>query len=347
MQIRGEEVLLPVSAVSAFPRPHWIQGRVFGSLHEPAYRSHAMRVAFEDATKLCAAEQEAAGLHILVDGVQYYEWEAPGFQLEPIFHYIPENLGGIRPYGPPGEGAKYRPFYKGTVYDKVTWQRPIFEGVVYAMGNATSRPFKIALLGPAQGSVILDNQYYKGDTVALAMDIARALNQELKYLVSQGLEAVQIIDVLPPYTQDMWQIEAQKILFDGVDAIKFWHICYGSVDGQRDVFTDTAAASMDLFRATPADVVHVEFCNKGYSELSAFKDFPTDKILGVGVVDAKNTQVETVDTIVANIRRALEVVPPERLLIAPDCGLGYFSRTVAYAKLRNMGEAADIVRASL
>ena len=85
MEIRGEEILLPVSAVSAFPRPHWLQGRAFGSRSEPTYRSHNLRVAYEDAVKLCAAEQQAAGLHVLTDGVQYYEWEAPGFQLEPIF----------------------------------------------------------------------------------------------------------------------------------------------------------------------------------------------------------------------------------------------------------------------
>ena len=97
MQIRGQEVLLPTSAVSAFPRPHWLQGRVLGTLNEPVYRSHNLRVAYEDASKICAREQELAGLDVLCDGAQYYEWEAPGFQLEPIFHFIPENLGGFSP----------------------------------------------------------------------------------------------------------------------------------------------------------------------------------------------------------------------------------------------------------
>ena len=149
MEIRGEEVLLPVSAVSAFPRPHWLQGRVLGSLSEPAYRSQSIRVAYEDACKICSREQEKAGLDILCDGAQYYEWEAPGFQLEPIFHFIPENLGGFAPYGPPGEGTKYRPFYQAVVKGKITWERPIFESVVMTMQNATSKPFKVAFLGPA------------------------------------------------------------------------------------------------------------------------------------------------------------------------------------------------------
>jgi 5-methyltetrahydropteroyltriglutamate--homocysteine methyltransferase len=346
MEIRGKDVLLPTSAVSAFPRPHWLQGRILGSLSEPVYRSHQLRVAYEDASKLCAAEQERAGLDILTDGAQYYEWEAPGFQLEPIFHFIPENLGGIKPYGPPGDGAKYKPFYKASVTDEITWVRPIFESVVTAMQGATQKPFKVAFLGPAQQSVIVDDQYYH-DPVALAQAIASAMNKELKYLQSIGLEAVQLIDVLPPYTQEMWQIEVQETLFEGIDMTKFWHVCYGSVDGQGDVFEEKATVMMPLFEASPCDVIHIEMCNRGFAELDAYRDFPSDKVLGVGVVNAKNTQVESVEQIASNIRKCLEVVPPDRLLISPDCGLGYFSRTMAYAKLRNMGAAAELVRSEL
>ena len=346
MQIRGKEVLLPLSAVSAFPRPHWLQGRVLGTLNEPVYRSHNLRVTYEDACKLCAREQEEAGLDILTDGAQYYEWEAPGFQLEPIFHFIPENLGGFVPYGPPGDGPKYKPFYRATVTGKITWLRPIFESVVNAMQGATRKPFKVAFLGPAQQSVIVDDRFY-GDPIKLAKDMAVAMNQELKYLVGMGLEAVQLIDVLAPYTQDQWQMEVQDILFDGVDAIKFWHVCYGSVDGQRDVFDGKAALMMPLFKQTKADVIHLEFANKGFDELDAFRDFPMDKVLGVGVVDAKNTQVESPELIATRIRNALKVIPADRLLVSPDCGLGYFSRTVAYAKLRAMGQATMEIRKTL
>jgi len=70
-------------------------------------------------------------------------------------------------------------------------------------------------------------------------------------------------------------------------------------------------------------------------------------VLGLGVVDAKNLHAETPETIADRIRARLDIVPPDRLLVAPDCGLGYFSRTAAYAKLRNMGEAVAMVRAEL
>lgn len=346
MKIRGNEVTLPTSAVSAFPRPHWLQGRVLGSLNEPVYRSHGARVAYEDASKICAREQEKAGLDILCDGAQYYEWEAPGFQLEPIFHFIPENLGGFRPYGPPGDGAKYAPFYKAVVAEKIEWKRPIFESVVNAMKLSTDKPFKVAFLGPAQQSVIVDNQFYS-DPVDVARDLAVAMNHELRYLQGMGLEAIQLIDVLAPYTQERWQIEVQEIMFDGVDMLKFWHVCYGSVDGQRDVFEAKTRDMMPLFKASPADVIHLESCSAEFGDLEAFRDFPSDKVLGLGVVDAKNTMVESPETIAGRIRDRLEYVPADRFLVAPDCGLGYFSRTTAYGKLRSMGQAVEMVRSEL
>jgi 5-methyltetrahydropteroyltriglutamate--homocysteine methyltransferase len=346
MEIRGEEVLLPTSAVSAFPRPHWLQGRILGTLNEPVYRSHNLRVAYEDASKICAHEQEKAGLDILCDGAQYYEWEAPGFQLEPIFHFIPENLAGFAPYGPPGDGVKYAPFYKAVVTDKIEWKRPIFESVVNAMKGATDKPFKVAFLGPAQQSIIVDNQFYD-DPIDVARDLALAMNKELKYLVSMGCEAVQLIDVLAPYTQDMWQIEVQNMMFDGVDAIKFWHVCYGSVDGQRDVYEARTAEMMPLFKESMADVIHLESVSEEFCDLDVYRDFPTDKVLGLGVVNAKNTIVESPEQIADRIRARLEVVPADRFLVSPDCGLGYFSRTTAFAKLRNMGKAVEMVRAEL
>lgn len=346
MKIRGEDVLLPTTMVGAFPRPHWIQGRTFGSLREPLYRSYAQRVAFEDATKIVAKAQEDCGLDILSDGHQYFEWEAAGFQLEPIFHYITEMLEGFTPYGPPGAGEKYKYFYQSEVVGPIKWVRSIFEGVVSAMQAATKKPFKLSFLGPAQNSVIVANKHYK-DNVALAMDLAAALNQELKFLQNMGLEAIQLIDVLPPYTQDKWQIEVQRKLFDGITMTKLWHVCYGSVDGQTDVHEDKMPAMIPVFHESPADVIHIETCNRNFRELDALREFPKSKVLGIGVIDTKNYQIETPQQVARSISKAMEIVPPDRLMIQTDCGLGYFSRTVAFAKLKALGEGVRQVRATL
>lgn len=346
MQIRDTEVLLPTSTVGAYPRPHWLQGRVFGSLSEPAYRSFNLRVAYEDAVRLCAMDQQEAGLDLFTDGHQYFEWEAAGFQLEAIFHFIAENLVGIKPYGPPGQGQKYKYFYEPRIVDKITWERPIFEGVVNAMQKATEKPFKISFLGPAQHSVIMHDEHY-GDPLAVAMDMAAALNTELRYLQDMGLEACQLIDVLPPYSQDDWQVEAQQRLFDGIHMTKLWHVCYGSVDSQTDVFENKAAEMMPVFAKSPADLIHLEFTNRDFAEIDAFSAFPDDKVLGVGVIDAKSAQVETPEVVAERIRRALQVVPADRLCVMTDCGLGYFSRTVAFGKLQAMVAGRDLVRSEL
>jgi len=113
------------------------------------------------------------------------------------------------------------------------------------------------------------------------------------------------------------------------------------------VFEAKTADMMPLFKESTADVIHLESCATEFSDLEAYRDFPTDKVLGLGVVDAKNLHAETPEIIADRIRKRLEIVPADRLLVAPDCGLGYFSRTAAYAKLRNMGEAVAMVRAEL
>jgi 5-methyltetrahydropteroyltriglutamate--homocysteine methyltransferase len=349
VKIRGEDVPLPTSMIGGYPRPHWLQGRVFGSLQEPLYRSSAIRVAYEDAVRLCAQDQERAGFDILADGQQYFDWEAPGVQLEPIFHYITEMLEGFRPWGPPNPVAKYSAFYMAECVGKVQRTRSLFEGILVAMQHATTKPFKIAFLGPSQNSVIVHDLHYN-DNKALAMDLAVALNEELRYLQSRGLEAIQIIDVLPPYTQEHWQIDILNRLVEGLDdVIKFWHICYGSVDGQTDVWEDKAADMMPLFADADVTAIHFESAHRDFRELDAYRKFPEDKVLGLGFIDVKDTNVEKPEAVADNIKRVLHagVVPPERLLVMPDCGLGYCSRSVASAKLKAIGEGVQMVREEL
>src|SRR5258708_9944979 len=125
---------------------------------------------------------------------------------------------GFRPWGPPNSIKKYEKFYMAACVEKIRWVRPIFEGVLAAMKEATRKPFKIGCFGPGQTSVIVSDRYYN-DNVALAMDLSAALNDEFKYLRSLGLGAIQIIDVLPPYTHDMWQIHAANSMLGGLDTI--------------------------------------------------------------------------------------------------------------------------------
>ncbi len=208
---------------------------------------------------------------------------------------------------------------------------------------------KIGCFGPGQNSVIVSDRYYN-DNVALAMDLAAALNEEFKYLRSLGLEAIQIIDVLPAYTQDLWQIQAVNRMLEGLDdLISIWHICYGSVDAQTDVWEDKAADMMPMFESANVTAIHFESAHRDFREMESYRSFPRNKVLGLGFIDVKEPNVEKPEQVANRIRRVLDsgVVPPERLLVMPDCGLGYMSRTVAAAKLKAMGEGVRMVREEL
>src|SRR5260221_2828617 len=87
MKIRGEEVRLPCSMIGGYPRPHWLQGRGFGSLHEPLHRSMDLRIAYEDAVRLAAQDQEPGGLGRLADAQQYRPPATPAVQTDAILHY--------------------------------------------------------------------------------------------------------------------------------------------------------------------------------------------------------------------------------------------------------------------
>jgi len=67
----------------------------------------------------------------------------------------------------------------------------------------------------------------------------------------------------------------------------------------------------------------------------------------LGVLDLGSQEAETPEVVAGRIRRALEVVPPERLVVAPDCGMKYLSRELAFRKLEAMVAGARIVRAEL
>jgi 5-methyltetrahydropteroyltriglutamate--homocysteine methyltransferase len=92
----------------------------------------------------------------------------------------------------------------------------------------------------------------------------------------------------------------------------------------------------------------LEFARKGYQDLELFKKYPTSSLtLGLGVIDVKNPAVEQIEVIAARVHQALQVLPPDRLMINPDCGLRHLPAGIARAKLRVMSEASALVRAEI
>jgi 5-methyltetrahydropteroyltriglutamate--homocysteine methyltransferase len=211
----------------------------------------------------------------------------------------------------------------------------------------TERETKFCVTGPHSLSKRIRNEHYPSEE-AFAMDIARVLNLELKELVKAGARLIQIDE--PYYSgfpDDLtWGVNALNTLVEGVDAKIAVHICYGNRYGKPS----WEGSYRYLFPRILGAKVHqltLEFARRGGEDLELFREFAPPFELGVGVIDVKTQAVETPDMVAERIRKALEVVPAERVFILPDCGCFHLPRDVAFAKLRAMVEGTRQVRKEL
>jgi 5-methyltetrahydropteroyltriglutamate--homocysteine methyltransferase len=350
MRVRDSELLLPTTIVGAYPRPLFMRGtKVFtwGS-DAPEFPSYWMREQFHDAVALATKDQLDAGLDIVSDGQQHYETET-AYEYSELHHYVASRLQGYMAYGEPIDGGDGpTPVYMPSVEGPVRWVRPIAKPIAEAVRAATPAPFKHNLgWGPvALSDLSTDNHYH--DQKALALDLARALNQEMKDLAARGVDLIQLAEPLGFYDSEPWMIDAINLAFEGVDAYRVVHICYVLNEGQSAIGEPQAERLLPTLRSLDCEQIHLQQAARDFSELRHLRDWPADKDLGVGVIDVQRTPAEDPEQIAAWIRSALDVVPAERLCISSDCGMGSFrSRVVARKKLRSMVHGTRIVRAEL
>jgi 5-methyltetrahydropteroyltriglutamate--homocysteine methyltransferase len=211
----------------------------------------------------------------------------------------------------------------------------------------TERRAKVSVTGPHSLVKRIRNEHYPSEE-AFALDIARVMNLELKELVKAGATDLQVDE--PYYSgfpEDIrWGIAAINALVDGVEATIRLHICYGNRYGKPS----WEGSYRYLFPAILDARVHqltLEFGRRGGDDLQLFQEFPAAFTLGLGVVDVKSHDVETPGIVAERIRRALAILPADRLAINPDCGLLHLPREVAFAKLGAMVEGVRVVRREL
>src|SRR5208282_3762664 len=183
---------------------------------------------------------------------------------------------------------------------------------------------------------------------ALATDIARVMNMELKELVKAGAKNIQIDE--PYYSgfpEDIsWGVKVLNMLVEGVQAKIAVHICYGNRYGKPS----WEGSYRYLFPAILSAKVHqlsLEFARRGGEDLELFREFSPPFELGAGVIDVKDQAVETPEIVAERIRKTLKSVPADKVVVLPDCGLFHLPRDIAFAKLRAMVEGTRIVRKEL
>lgn len=320
---------LLTTTVGSFPKPDYLQrarnqraaGRLSaGELHELELK----------ATREVIALQEDIGLDILVDG-EMARGDMVAFFAEQIEGM---ELGGlVRSYG-------NRYYHKPVIKGKVRWPgKPMtLEMWQFAQG-LTDRPVKGMLTGPY---TMVDWSFLEGydsrrDAV-LAM--AEVVHKEAVELDRAGAQYIQIDEPALSARLDEIDlaIEAMGIVTAGLRAKTITHICYGDFASVYPRFLDMPVHQFDL-----------EMANSGYDLLQLFREggVPNQKEIAWGVIDVHSHLIETPDQVVAGIRKGLEVLPPERLFIDPDCGLKTRTWDESEAKLRAMMAGVRAVRKEL
>jgi len=321
--------------VGSYSMPGWLE-RLKTEYFARRISRHDLDEIHDTAVKAAIKDEEIAGLDIVTDGelrrdnmVDYFVERLPGVQIDRTSKKF------------------YYDFYDSAVQGKLPMASLGIVQDFQFLCSYTERVPKFCVTGPHCLSKRIRNQYYPNEE-AMATDIARVMNLELKALVKAGARLIQIDE--PYYSgfpEDLpWGVRVLNTLVEGVDAKIAVHICYGNRYGKPS----WEGSYRYLFPTILEAKVHqltLEFARRGGEDLDLFKEFNPPFELGVGVIDVKTHDVETPDMVAEHIRKALNVLPPERIFTLPDCGLFHLPRDVAFAKLQALVQGTKIVRKEL
>jgi len=327
--------ILPTTVVGSYSMPGWLE-RLKTEFYARRISRRDLDEIHDTAVKAAIKDQEIAGVDIISDGelrrdnmIDYFAERLPGVQIDHAskkFHYdfYDSKVLGKLPLAPLG----------------------LVEDFKFLRAN-TDRATKFCVTGPHSLSKRIRNEYYPSEE-EFAMDLARVMNPELRAIAKAGAQFIQIDE--PNYSgfpDDLpWGVKALNLLVEGVEAKIAVHICYGNRYGKPS----WEGSYRYLFPGILDAKVHqltLEFARRGGEDLELFRELPAKFELGVGVIDVKTQAIETPDLVAERIRKALAVIPAERLFVLPDCGCLHLPREVAFGKLCAMVGGARLVRKEL
>jgi 5-methyltetrahydropteroyltriglutamate--homocysteine methyltransferase len=332
--------------VGSYAQPDWlIDRRKLAGRFPPRVRARELwRVAPEfleeaqdDATRIAIRDQERAGLDIITDGEQRRESYSNRFATALEGVDIDNPGTALDRSGHPNPVPR--------VTGKVRRRHPVEVRDVEFLRANTDRTIKITVPGPFTMAQQAQNDFYD-DEQEMVLDYAAAVNAEVRDLFAAGADIVQIDE---PYMQArpekarQFGLRGLQAALDGVRGTTAIHICFGyaAIIHVRP----EGYSFLPELAGTPVQQVSVETAQSNL-DCAVLEKLP-DKTIILGVLDLSDMQVEEPETVAARIRRALRHVRAERVVVAPDCGLKYLPRAVAFGKMCAMVEGAKIVRKEL
>ena len=338
--------LLPTTLVGSYPQPDWLIDRaLLAKQMPPRVRAQQLwRVpaewleqAQDDATLLAIRDQERAGIDILTDGEMRRESYSNRFATA---------LDGVDLDHPATITSRSgHPISVPRVVGKIRRKHPVQVRDLEFLRANTDRSIKITVPGPFTMSQQAENAYYP-DAAAMSLDYAEAVRAEIRDLFAAGADVVQIdepwMQAFPERARE-FGLAALNHALDGITGTTAVHICFGY--GALVAGRPAGYSFLPELAGSPVLQVSIETAQSNL-DCSVLQKLAGKTII-LGVVDLGNHQVETPEEVAARIRRALPFVGPDRLVIAPDCGLKYLPRPVAFAKMKAMVDGARLVRAQV
>ena len=337
---------LPTSLVDSYAQPNWlIDRKKLAGRFPPRVRARELwqvspehlEEAQDDATLIAIRDQERAGLDIITDGEQRRESYSNRFAtaLEGV---DVDNPGtALDRSGHPNPVPR--------IVGKIRRKQPVQARDVQFLRANTDRTIKVTVPGPFTMSQQAQNDFYKSEQ-EMILDYAAAVNAEIKDLFAAGADIVQIDE---PYMQARpekarkFGLGGLEAALEGVKGTTAIHICFGyaAIIHARP----TGYSFLPELAGCPVEQISIETAQSNL-DCSVLEKL-SGKTIILGTLDLSDVSIETPAAVAARIRRALPYVPAERIVVAPDCGLKYLPRDIAFAKMCAMAEGAKIVRKEL
>jgi 5-methyltetrahydropteroyltriglutamate--homocysteine methyltransferase len=340
--------LLPTTLVGSYPQPDWLIDRQKLSSHTPprVREKELWRVAPEwleqaqdDATLLAIRDQERAGLDILTDGE---------IRRESYSNRFATALEGVDLENPGTVLSRSGfPDTVPRVVGKIRRKHAVQVRDVQFLRANTDRRIKITVPGPFTMGQQALNEFYATEA-AMTLDYAAAVNEEIKDLFAAGADVVQIDE---PYMQARpekareFGLTALSRALDGVTGTTAVHLCFGYAAIVKNKNKPSHYAFLSELADSPVAQISIETAQPKL-DCSVLEKLQNKTIL-LGVLDLSTNEVETPETVAERIRRAFPYIDPRQIIVAPDCGMKYLPRDVAFAKMQAMVAGAALVRAEL
>lgn len=334
------------TVVGSYPIPGWLE---FSGTQLAAFGPTDRAELWDDAVTVSVGDQFRAALDVITDGEQ----TRTDFNLSfyAFLQGVELDSSPPRRFGPPGHDQ--RPMHRITGELQARFGLGVVDEFKRLQRLAPKGPrLKASVPGPyTLAGRLKPNDRYP-DRHAVTEALVPIVRQELTALVDMGCQVVTVDEPSMSCYADRedrrWLVDAFNRTVEPVlkRAYLGTHLCFGNYKGRAAARRRYGVMFPD-FLDLHVDELHVEMASREFAELELTADIAKRMDVGVGIVDVKNSYVETADDIEQRIRACLRYVPPDRLSVSPDCGLSQTPRAASFAKLSALVEGARRVRAAL